>query len=458
MPRFTSISYLKRLIYISLAGLIITLILGVLGLLGFIFVVDNTFDKTGFNAVTDFSSPSNPSNLYPVFCENITKGNQPMKYSEQTKFATSCGEPPDQCSDFICNFQNSCQLTKIEGAECHVSSDCPGYLSGEICNFQNCTCVQLQDINGGAFIIEREEEGNIEGIVGIRARSFGGVTQSFFLQLGNQTLEEWTKLDYNWQTSRSHSIVINYDFDTKLFIVSIIAEDDPNTNLYIEADIKDLVGTREIDSFQFISLNRNNEFLVYENIQMSGQMASPATYPGTTTPINNYFLGSTDGRKDFTYTSILYINQGPYASQEDSKVVVVFGKELPLSAPPITSDFFLDTEDFPPSGGTEGAQSSGTDPTEFATSPPTTDFGSGTTDLPTALPTNVGPTDFATSPPPTTDFGTGATDLPTALPTNIGPTDFATSPPPTTNLPTNLPTNIGPTGFDTSPPPTTTSS
>lgn len=391
-----------------------------IGSLGLGFTTNNTFTNN-FKARTNNFSPNIPSSIYPVVCGNLTLGNETKTFSGTTELRSICGEPPDQCSEFICNGDLLCELVKADGAQCAVSSDCPGYKTGEICDPDTCTCFQLEIGSGGPNIILDQEEGNVNYTFGLRFRNFGGAIQNIFVQRNDQPVALWDKFNYNWALSQTHSININWNTITRILTTSVVPEDNPASNIEIKSNFSDLVDFNPIDSFQFISVARSGQQLIFDEPVSSSQYTSPITYPGTPTFVNYYFLDVLRPGENFVFSGTLYLFGG-YVGQETSKVEIAWGESLPLTSPLIVSDFFIDVNLTNPEEINSSDTTDGTTPgTDFATSPPPTDFPTGTGDLPTALPTDVpttNPTEFATTPP--TDLPTGTGDLPTALPTDFG--------------------------------------
>ena len=241
--------YILVLAYFTFSALL-------LGALGTGFSADNTFTNNFKARTREFSSPG----LYPVLCDNITLIEGEETFSGTTSFASVCGEPPDECSEYICNGDRLCELIQRNGTECAVSSDCPGYLTGQICDIETCTCFQLEVGGGGPSVIVDQEEGNVNYTFGVRFRNFGGVIQNIFIQRADQTVAEWEKLNYNWAASNTHSINLNWNVVTRIFTVSVIAEDDPSVNSVTMHNFTDLIGFNPIDSFQFISVARSGQF------------------------------------------------------------------------------------------------------------------------------------------------------------------------------------------------------
>lgn len=307
-----------------------------LGVLGTAFSADNTFTNN-FKARTNRFSPSNLPGIYPVLCDNITIGSEEKTFSGTTKFKSVCGEAPDECSQYICNGENRCELVKREGEECSVSSDCPGYLEGEICNIETCTCVQLEV--GGPGVIVEQGGGNVNYTFGVRFRNFGGVVQNIFIQRPDQTIAQWTKLNYNWGASRTHSVNLNWNTVTRIFTVSVVAEDDPSVNSISSHNFTELVGFNPIDSFEFIAVARSGQFLIFDELMMSSQATSPATYPGTPTFVNYYFLEVQRTDENFVFSGTIYLD-GAYSGQETSKVEIAFGEHFPIGVPIDFTDFF----------------------------------------------------------------------------------------------------------------------
>ena len=305
------------------------------------FVLDNTFGGTGFRAVTDFYSASNPVDAYNVVCSNLTIGNETRSFSGDTQFFSSCGEPPDDCSAFVCTDENRCKLIKADGVQCHVSSDCPGYLTGEQCDPSTCSCFQLDIGGGGPNVIVEQGQGNINFTVGFRLRNFGNPagSQGIFIQLPNQTVAEWTKLNYMWGASSVHTINLNIDKVTGVMTLSVIAEEDPSVNSITSYDISALLDEIPPDSFQFISVARSGQELIYDGLELSGQVTSPPTYPGTPTFVNYYFLNVTESDENIVFYSRLFLIP-PYAGQENSKIEWAAGMNLGLANPFVLSDFF----------------------------------------------------------------------------------------------------------------------
>ena len=314
-----------------------------LSVINMVFVTNNTF-STNFSARTFNTSTANPNDVYPVVCQNITIGNTTKTFNGKTLFYSTCGKSRNPCAEVICNIENSCIELPKENVNCSASYDCPSL--DDVCDISMCQCVNLNITSGGGGggpgVIVAQETGNIDLFFGIRLRNFGGVIQNIFIQRTDQTVAEWVKLNYNWGASQVHSVTLNYDFEEKIFDVSVIALDDPGVNSITSYNFTEIPGLTTIDSFESLILARSGQFLIMDRCQFSGQDCSPNTYPGTTTFVTNFYPDSTSPNNNFV-NSFYVMLDGSYSGQEVTKLEIIFGRNAGVGPVLFNNpDFFQD--------------------------------------------------------------------------------------------------------------------